>query len=65
VRLFLAGAAMIVPDLIARRRLHSSGSPVFRKASNPDGEVVIYWTVNLGLSRRASAMITVTPYLTP
>jgi hypothetical protein len=30
---------MIVPDLIARRRLHSSGSPAFRKASNPDCEV--------------------------
>jgi len=29
---------MIVSDLIARRRLHSSGSPAFRKASNPDGE---------------------------
>jgi hypothetical protein len=30
---------MIVPDLIARRRLYSSRSPALRKASNPDGEV--------------------------
>jgi hypothetical protein len=47
VRLFLDGAAMIVPDLIARRRLHSSGSPAFRKASCPTFSVA-YCTVQLG-----------------